>query len=119
LSELFGPWQSSTTPTFSKQHGSGPTLGKPFAEAGQCAAKAGVIYSIEPLAPRLTSFLYSVAETAALVSRLALPALRTMVDTSAAAHSEKETPAAPLTRWLPSSLISHVHFNDANQRGPG
>ena len=90
-----------------------------FLAAGEAAARAGVTYIIEPLAPALTNCFVSVAEAAEFVRRAGLPALRTMLDTSAAAQGEQEPPEAVLARWLPTGLIAHVHLNDANQRGPG
>jgi sugar phosphate isomerase/epimerase len=47
------------------------------------------------------------------------PALKTMIDTSAAAGGEAEPVSAVFERWLPSGHIAHVHFNDRNRRGPG
>ncbi len=83
------------------------------------AAQAGVVYCIEPLAPRETDFVNTVAEAAAIVRRIANPALRTMIDTSAAGLSEAEPVAELIARWLPSGLIAHVQLNDRNRRGPG
>ena len=83
------------------------------------AAKAGVVYCIEPLAPRETDFVNTVAAAAAIVRRIDSPALRTMIDTSAASLAEAEPVAALVDRWLPSGLIAHVQLNDRNRRGPG
>lgn len=90
-----------------------------FRAAGEAAAAAGVTYCVEPLAPRLTNCFNTVAEAAEFVGRAGLPALRTMLDTSAARLGETQPPEDLLAQWLPSGLIAHVHFNDANQRGPG
>lgn len=90
-----------------------------FLHAGAAAAAAGVTYIIEPLAPALTNCFNTVAETAAFVQPAGLLALRTMVDTCAAAQAEDEAPETLLAHWLPTGLIAHVHLNDANQRGPG
>ena len=87
--------------------------------AGEAAGKAGVTYCVEPLAPRLTNCFTSVAEAAEFVARAGLPALRAMLDNSAATLGEAEAPDMLLDRWLPTGLIAHVHVNDANQRGPG
>ena len=88
------------------------------AVAGE-AARAGVVYCIEPLARRETDFVNTVAEAAAIVRRIASPGLRTMIDTSAAALSEAEPVADLVARWLPSGLIAHIQLNDRNRRGPG
>lgn len=83
------------------------------------AQATGVTYCIEPLAPALTPFVTTVAEAVAIVERVQNPALKTMIDTSAAAGGEAEPVAAVFERWLPGGHIAHVHFNDRNRRGPG
>ncbi len=83
------------------------------------AQAAGVAYCIEPLAPKETDFVNTVADAAAIVERIANPALRTMIDTSAAAVAESEPVAALVERWVPTGLIAHVQLNDRNRRGPG
>ncbi|HEV7372022.1 sugar phosphate isomerase/epimerase family protein [Arenibaculum sp.] len=90
-----------------------------FAAAGAAAGRAGVTYCIEPLSPTETNFVNTVAEAAALVEAIGEPALRTMIDTSAAKAAEVEAVEALLDRWLPTGLIAHVQVNDANRRGPG
>lgn len=90
-----------------------------FAGIAEDAAKAGVIYCIEPLAAAETNFINTVAEAAEFVRAIGHPALRTMIDCSAAAQSEAEPVAALLDRWLPSGLIAHCQVNDRNRRGPG
>lgn len=83
------------------------------------AQATGVTYCIEPLAPALTPFVTTVAAAVAIVERVQNPALKTMIDTSAAAGGEAEPVAAVFERWLPGGHIAHVHFNDRNRRGPG
>jgi len=90
-----------------------------FAAVAEAAARAGVVYCIEPLARGETDFVNRVAEAAAIVERIGNPALRTMVDCSAAGLAEREPVASLLERWLPSGLIAHVQLNDRNRRGPG
>jgi sugar phosphate isomerase/epimerase len=83
------------------------------------ATQAGVVYCIEPLAQRETNFVNGVAEAAAIVERIGSPALRTMIDTSAAGVSEAEPVDALIERWMPTGLVAHVQLNDRNRRGPG
>ena len=63
--------------------------------------------------------LNTLAEAAALVDRIGSPALRTMLDLSAASLSESDQPAQLLRRYLRSGHIAHVQLNDRNRRGPG
>ena len=90
-----------------------------LAEAAMAAAKAGVIYCIEPLARRQTALVNTVAEGADLVRSIDQPHLRTMIDCSAAGLTEADTIPDLIDRWLPTGLIAHIHFNDPNRRGPG
>ena len=83
------------------------------------AQAAGVIYCIEPLAPCETDFVNTIAEAAAIVRRINYPAVRTMIDTSAAAVAEPDPVAATVERWMPTGLIAHIQLNDRNRRGPG
>ncbi len=89
-----------------------------FRAAAEAAEAAGVIYCIEPLAKRETNFINTLAEAAEIVQAVGSPALRSMVDCSAAALEEGDV-AALLDRWLPGDLIAHVQVNDPNRRGPG
>jgi D-psicose/D-tagatose/L-ribulose 3-epimerase len=90
-----------------------------FAIAGEAASRAGVVYCLEPLSPKETNFVNRVEEAAAIVREIGSPALRTMVDCSAAGQAETEPVAALLDKWLPTGLIAHVQVNDPNRRGPG
>lgn len=83
------------------------------------AEAAGVTYCIEPLAPRETDFVNTVADAATIVQRIGSPGLRTMIDTSAAAIAESEPVAAVIERWMSTGLVAHVQLNDRNRRGPG
>lgn len=89
-----------------------------LAAAAEAARAAGVIYCIEPLAARETNFINTVAEAAALVAEIDRPALKTMIDTSAAGTQEGDV-VALIERWLPTGHIAHVQVNDPNRRGPG
>jgi sugar phosphate isomerase/epimerase len=90
-----------------------------FAGVAREAEQAGVTYCIEPLAPRETAFINTVAEAAKLVEEIGRPAIRTMIDTSAAGLAEQMPVAELIDRWLPTGLIAHVQVNDTNRRGPG
>ena len=90
-----------------------------FAAAAEAAAKAGVVYCIEPLAAPHNEFIHTVEEAAAIVRTVGSPALRTMVDCCAAAQAERQSIPDLLRQWLPTGMIGHVHLNDPNRRGPG
>jgi sugar phosphate isomerase/epimerase len=90
-----------------------------FAVVADAARQAGVTYCVEPLARNQTAFVNTVQEAADIVRQIGNPALRTMIDCSAAAQAESEPVDALVKRWLPSELIAHMHFNDPNRRGPG
>lgn len=90
-----------------------------FARAARRAESCGVTYCIEPLSPRETDFINTVAEAAELVDAIGSPALRTMIDCSAAGQAEAEPVHALMERWMPRGVIGHVQVNDPNRRGPG
>ncbi len=90
-----------------------------MARAGEWAAAAGVTYCLEPLDAGQTNWARSVAEASAIVGRIGNPALRTMLDVSAAGNGEAEPAAALLERFVPGGMIAHVHLNDRNRRAPG
>jgi D-psicose/D-tagatose/L-ribulose 3-epimerase len=90
-----------------------------FAAVAGDAEAAGVVYCIEPLAKNETDFINTVAEAAAIVDEIGSPALRTMLDCSAAAQAEAVSIPELVRRWVPTGHIAHVHFNDPNRRGPG
>lgn len=90
-----------------------------FAAVAETAAKAGVVYCIEPLARPENFFVNTVEEAAALVRAIDSPAVRTMVDCCAAGRTEPTPIPELLAKWLPTGLIAHIHFNDPNRRGPG
>ncbi len=83
------------------------------------AKAAGVLYCIEPLAPPDADFVHTVEEAAAIVRRIGNPAVRTMIDTSAAALTEAKPIAAVIADWMPTGLVGHIQLNDRNRRGPG
>lgn len=90
-----------------------------FARAAHRAQACGVVYCIEPLSRRETDFINTVAEAAELVDAIGSPALRTMIDCSAAGQTEAEPVDALIARWMPTGRIAHVQVNDPNRRGPG
>lgn len=90
-----------------------------FAAVADAAQAAHVTYCIEPLARNQTAFVNTVAEAAAIVRKIDSPALRTMIDCSAAGQAETEPVADLIRRWLGTGMIGHIHFNDPNRRGPG
>jgi D-psicose/D-tagatose/L-ribulose 3-epimerase len=83
------------------------------------AARAGVIYCIEPLARQETALVNTIAEATELVRSIDHPNLRTMIDCSAAGLTETDTIPSLIDRWLPTGLIAHLQVNDPNRRGPG
>jgi sugar phosphate isomerase/epimerase len=90
-----------------------------FAAVAVAAAGAGVTYCIEPLARAETAVVNTVAEAAEIVGAVGSPALRTMIDCSAAARTEAEPVPDLIRRWLPTGIVAHIHLNDPNRRGPG
>lgn len=90
-----------------------------MAAAAAAAEAAGVVYLLEPLAREDTGFINTVEEAVAVVRAIVSPALRTMLDCSAAGRAEVEPIPDVLRRWLPTGLIAHIHLNDPNRRGPG
>jgi D-psicose/D-tagatose/L-ribulose 3-epimerase len=90
-----------------------------LAAAADLAAKAGVVYCIEPLSTGETSIVNTVAEAAALVREIGRPSLRTMIDCSAAGQSETQSVPDLIDAWLPTGLIAHIQVNDPNRRAPG
>lgn len=90
-----------------------------WASIAEDAARARVVYCIEPLARVETDFVNTLDEAAAIVRRIDSPAVRTMLDTSSAAQTETAPVDALVRRWLPTGLIAHVQLNDRNRQGPG
>lgn len=90
-----------------------------FAAVAREAEAAGVTYCIEPLAPAQTNFINSLEQAVAMVEAVGSPAVRTMLDTSAAGQAERAPVADLLDRWLPAGHVAHVQVNDTNRRGPG
>lgn len=89
------------------------------ARTARHAQACGVTYLLEPLSRQETDLVNTVAEAVRMVDQVGSPALRTMVDCSAAGQTEAESVAALLERWGPTGHIAHVQVNDPNRRGPG
>jgi sugar phosphate isomerase/epimerase len=90
-----------------------------WAAIAKDAEAAGVTYCIEPLHQPDANFVNTVEEAAAIVRQIDSPAIRTMIDCSAASIWEKQPVPELIRQWMPSGLIAHMHFNDPNRRGPG
>ncbi|HKU09154.1 MAG TPA: sugar phosphate isomerase/epimerase family protein [Bradyrhizobium sp.] len=90
-----------------------------LAAIAEHAERAGVTYCIEPLAAPGTNFINTLDEAAAILRQIGSPALRTMIDCSAAVQMESEPPDALVERWFPTGLLAHIQVNDRNKRGPG
>ena len=90
-----------------------------FAAVAEHAAKAGVVYCIEPLSSEQTPLINTLDEAAQMVAEIDSPSVRSMLDCSSAGRMEKEPVQALVDRWLPKGVIAHVQVNDRNRRGPG
>ena len=90
-----------------------------WAAAGERAAKAGVVYCVEPLSSEQTPLVNTLAEAAQVVAAIGNPALKSMLDCSSAGQMETEPLETLAARWLPQGLIAPVQVNDRNRRGPG
>ena len=89
------------------QEGEGRKYGAEcFAAVADTAAEAGVTYCVEPLAPPENRFIATVEEAAELVRAIANPAVRTMIDCSAAGRGEAQTIPDLIRHWLPTGLIA-------------
>jgi D-psicose/D-tagatose/L-ribulose 3-epimerase len=90
-----------------------------FAAIAAAAEAASVVYCIEPLSRTETAFINTVAEAVTIVDTIGSPAVRTMIDCSAAAQNEADPLPDLARRWIPIGRIGHIHLNDPNRRGPG
>ena len=90
-----------------------------FAAVAERAAKAGVVYCIEPLSSEQTPLINTLEEAARMVREIQSSSIRSMLDCSAAGRMEKQPLAALVEQWLPQGVIAHVQLNDRNRRGPG
>jgi sugar phosphate isomerase/epimerase len=90
-----------------------------WAAIAKDAEAAGITYCVEPLHQPDANFVNTVEEAIAIVRQINSPAIRTMIDCSAASIFEKQKVPELIRQWMPTGLIKHIHFNDPNRRGPG
>lgn len=90
-----------------------------WAAVAERAAKAGLVYCVEPLSSEQTPLVNTLADAAGVVAAIGSPALKSMLDCSSAGRMEMDGLDALVERWLPSGLIAHVQVNDRNRQGPG
>ncbi len=90
-----------------------------LAAVAPIAAAHGVAYCLEPLGRAETALINTVAEAAEVIRAVGNPALRTMIDCSAAGATEAQSLPDLIDTWLPTGLIAHVQVNDPNRRAPG
>ncbi len=90
-----------------------------LAQAARRAQTCGVTYCLEPLSPKETDFVNTVEQAVQMIAEVNSPALRTMIDCSAAGQAEALPVAALIDHWMPTGHIAHVQVNDPNRRGPG
>lgn len=79
-------------------------------------AELDVTLCLEPLPAPEADFVLNLEEAVNIIKRVGHPNLRTMLDIKSASTEARSIP--DLIR-LYSSVIVHVHANDANRRGPG
>jgi sugar phosphate isomerase/epimerase len=87
--------------------------------ASEHAAESGLVYCLEALPSTSTNFINTIQEAVEIVNAVGNPALRTMIDTCAAAAAESESISDLVTRWVPTGMIGHIQLNDRSGRGPG
>lgn len=90
-----------------------------LSRAAASAQACGVTYCLEPLSPRETDMFTTVAEAVRMVEEIGSPALKTMIDCSAAGQNEALPVHELMAHWMPTGHIAHVQVNDPNRRGPG
>lgn len=90
-----------------------------FEQVGRAAETAGVVYCIEPLGTAETNFINTVEDAVGLVEEIGVSGLKTMVDTKAALQDEARPVPDLLDAWLPTGVVAHIQFNDADGSAPG
>lgn len=101
----------------------GETYDEAFARAtvacrtvAETAGELGLTLALEPLAPSLTNFLTTAAETKALIDAVAHPACRLHLDVYAMGS---ESATIPEIIEEHGDLLAHFHANAPDMRGPG
>ncbi len=82
------------------------------------ASNDGVVICMEPLTPKETNFINTMAEGVRLVEAVDSPAFRLHLDVKAMAGAEAMPPAEVLLREG-GKRLHHFHANDPNLLGPG
>lgn len=80
------------------------------------AESRGVTILLEPLAPHLSNIFHTLAETTAVVNRIASPAIQTIFDTH---NTAAETASIEELVSRHRAEIRHVHVNEMDGRYPG
>lgn len=112
------PRQRSVPPGATREH-AWARAREALERAARKAEACGVTYCLEPLSRNETDLFNTVEEAAQMVREVGSPALRTMIDCSAAGQAEDEPVHELMARWMPTGLVAHVQVNDPNRRGPG
>ena len=87
-----------------------------LAELAPAARAAGVTIVLEPLTPRSSNVVNTLAEAIAVVKAVNSPAVMAMFDTHNTV-AEKQAPGELIRRY--SGYIRHVHVNEMDGRRPG
>jgi len=82
------------------------------------AQKRDVFYCIEPLTRTNTNFINTIEDGLRFVREVRHPHFKLMFDCRSASENEPWVVDA-LLRAIESTMLRHVHVNDANGRGPG
>jgi len=90
-----------------------------LAEVARVAEIEGVVYCLEPLSRKETELVNTIEEAAIIVGEVGSPALRTMLDCSAAGQTEALSVPELIDLWMPRGVLAHVQVNDPNRRAPG
>jgi sugar phosphate isomerase/epimerase len=88
-----------------------------FGSVLDTAAERNVTLCIEPLSPKETNFMNTVAEGVRMVRELDHPNFKVHLDVKAMSAEDDEVPE--IIRATPLADIGHFHVNDPNLYGPG